>query len=113
MMVIITQNLFYQLMWSVLPTLSKYSSHDKVTGYLFSTNSMHAHIQYKCIVISFATHTICLKRFVLLVTYSWLNPFYYVIDRKYNILFGSNSRRASLLRPHPSVILTASVTEKQ
>ena len=56
--------------------------------------------------ISSATRTarplIKLKRSVLLVMYNWLNGFYCVMDGKYSItllFFGSNTRRASLLRP--------------
>ena len=60
--------------------------------------------------ISFATHTACpllkLKHSVLLVMYSWLKSFYCVKNSKDSVtllFFGSNSRRTSLLRPHPSI----------
>ena len=46
-------------------------------------------------------------RSVLLVMYNWLNGFYRVMNGKYSVtllFFGSNSRRASLLRPRPSTV---------
>ena len=69
--------------------------------------------------ISFAIRTACtllkLKYSVLLVMYSWLNSFYCVMNSKYSItllFFGSNSRRASLLRLLPSIASTASVLQR-
>ena len=69
--------------------------------------------------ISFATHTthplIKLKYSILLVMYNWLNGFYSVINGKYSItllFFGSNTRRASLLRPRPSTVLIASAIQR-
>ena len=63
--------------------------------------------------IRFATHTahplIKLKRSILLVMYNWLSGFYRVMNGKYSItllFFGSNTRRASLLRP---LLLTVSI----
>ena len=61
-----------------------------------------------------------LKHSIFLVMYSWLNAFFRVMNGKYSITllcFGCNSQCTLLLRPCPSVILTASVitleTEKQ
>ena len=45
--------------------------------------------------------------------YNWLNGFYRVMDGKYSItllFFGSNTRRALLLRPRPSTVLMDSVS---
>ena len=68
---------------------------------------------------SFATRMVRpllkLKRSVLLVMYSWLKGFYCVMNSKYSItllFFGSNSRRASLLSPHPSIVSIASILQR-
>ena len=70
--------------------------------------------------ITFATRTACpflkLKRCILLVMYNWLNGFYCVMSSKYSItllFFGSNSRRASLLRPRSSIVSIASCCTKK
>ena len=69
--------------------------------------------------ISSATRTarplIKLKPSVLLVMYNWLNGFYRVMDGKYSIIllfFGSNTRRATLLRPRPSTVSIASAVQR-
>ena len=56
-----------------------------------------------------------LKCSVLLVMYNWLNGFYRVMNGKYSItllFFGSNTRRASLLRPRPSTVSIASGVQR-
>ena len=56
-----------------------------------------------------------LKPSVLLIMYTWLNGFYRVMDGKYSItllFFGSNTRRASLLRPRPSTVSIASAVKR-
>ena len=56
-----------------------------------------------------------LKSSVLLVMYTWLNGFYRVMDGKYSItllFFGSNTQRASLLRPRPSTVSIASAVQR-
>ena len=55
---------------------------------------------------TFKTEALCLGSNVQL----GINGFYCEMDGKYvQHYLGSNPRRTSLLRPHPSVILTASV----
>ena len=49
-----------------------------------------------------------LKHSVLLVMYSWLNSYFLQKERLIWHYFALNTRRASLLRPHPSVISIAS-----
>ena len=52
---------------------------------------------------------------VLLVMYSWLNGFYHIMNGKYSVtllFFGSNSQRASLLRPRPSIVSIASAIQR-
>ena len=70
-------------------------------------------------LISSATRMACpllkLKPSVLLVMYNWLNGFYRVMDGKYSItllFFGSNTRRASLLRPRPSTVSIVSAVQR-
>ena len=85
---------------------------------VLSRNSYCNTIGQSCFV-SFAIHTahpvLKLKRSVLLVMYNWLNGFYCVMNSKYSVtllFFGSNSRRASLLRPHPSIVSIANAIQR-
>ena len=73
--------------------------------YSLSRNSYYNTIGQSSL-ISFATRMarplLKLKCSVLLVMYNWLNGFYCEINGKYNVtllFYGSNLRRASLLRP--------------